>query len=259
MAMSIVETSEKLKEILSKSNKYYLSAHFLNKDTLTKPIEDGYLGVMFPIGSADTYEEAEKLQLSISARTGSNVTIVKSGSYLPLYVNNRGVTYTYDPEKSFDEIEKEIIEQKRRNREIMSTVPGLEGNKHFKKMYAEIQEKLQSIKDNKYISTTDKEIIRLYYSNQLADLKKRITNLEIDNEVLERFDKNSLSYVIYHAYQYALNTEKVKEHQRLADKSLKKVQGYKECEWLEEAKNRLTKRNEIDLYELIAKYFNNKL
>lgn len=256
MAMSLLEVTENLKDILSREDKYYLSAQFLNKDVLTQPVEDGYVGIMFPIGCVNSYEEAEKLQAKVSARTGSPVTIVKSGSYVPLYVNTKSVTYIYDPTKSFEDIEKEILKQKQRNDKIITSNKGLEGNKQFKKIFAELQEKLDAVQKNSNLSTNDKEIIRLYYSQQIQELKRRVSNLEIDNDALEKFDKNSLSYLIYHAYQHASHAEQAKEHTELSQTSLHKVKKHSvDNSWLPKARERLTRRGEENLYLLIEKYF----
>lgn len=260
-----ISIRDKVQRLFSASTSYNLFIHISNKDVYQENSEkDGFLGVIFPLGCVKTFDEAKNLQEYFSIETGAPVTIVKSGVHFPLYISNQKETttyYKYDPTDQIENIKKEIEKQKARRDESKQNNLVSKTNSENDKLIKEIEKKVKSLENNSSLQSEERNILRLHYFEELATLRTKLKNVDINNEIIERGDKSTLSYIINQIYNYSATNEMMANAQtqkaQMKEEIDKHFRLYPEhlSTWQSEAEKRFQERGEQDVYDCILKNY----
>jgi hypothetical protein len=264
MQVNPLTINEKVGQLYGGIPTYYLVVYIGNKDVCTDiGAKDGFLGIAYVIGHYNSMDVAKRHQEIASAKTGAIVAVIKSGHHLPLYVNppaNITTTYRYNPEESMKNIRKEILKQRIRTSQVKEKKL-VDSTEQIEKMIADAEEKLESLEKKQNLEAVDKQVLTLYYKDQLEKLREQVTNIDITNETMEREDRESMSFLINQLYKYASAEESIESLRKIKDESLANTKDFfarfpdAQEKWREEAKKRFTERGEENLYNLINKYW----
>ena len=253
MKLSPIEIRDKLEERFSKDSSYQLLIVIANRDILNlETNKDGFMGVIFHVGSYSSPEVARVHQEELSIELGVAVTVVRSGTHFPLYVKNKNtIKYFFDPNRSIEENKKEINGRRERYNNMPSSPA------HIRKMLDEIKESLSKIDPS--ISSEHKEIIRLHYVQKSDELKEMLIKADLNIEALEMQDKTSLTYIIKETYTVASANKTIVDAtiaRNLALENLKENYNTTlHANYLLEARKRFKARGEEDITELIESYY----
>lgn len=261
MSVNPTVVRDAIRAIPSIGDMYYLMVHIANADAVRES-SDGFLGVMFPITVCSSLDGALNRRIELVSKLKVSIAIVRGGDYLPLYIDPPSqlkMQYIHRDDMSVNEVKKALDEQVRRNR-LARQILGNGNNKHHDKIIKEIEDKIESLNTRIHLTTEERDILRLTYTNELADIKSRIRNLSLSNEVLERSDVNSNSYIMNQVYAAATLTASLAETQKALDKAKKRIEKFNtnnpDSNWLEYARQVLTERDEIDVFNTINEYIN---
>lgn len=258
MSVDPIVINNNIRDLLDGTNKYYLIVHIGNADGITG-VPDGFLGVIFPIGVYTTMEMAILARVDIVKKLGVAVAIVKSGDYLPLYVNPPSDMVELVNNMNTEDVKDELNEQIKRNRQAR-TLPGNQNNEHFEKVFKEIDMRISQLDNHSTLNDHEKDLLRLSYQNRKIEITKQLNNLSLDTEVLERVDTTSISYIINTTYRLATTIETVDELTVKINDLQLQVNEYcnnqsSDSNWKDQIKNRLVSRGEEQIWDTISKLF----